>query len=178
MSRRLSSITDCIISLSLTNILACLPLLRFPQGGTISLIPIPLLILSFRQGAKIASFTSCLAGLSLLMWDGHFLHPIQIVLDYGLSYLSFGLVGYHIKPNSPALLARCSLAFLSYFTCLFISGICFYGLYAPNKSPLIFYSLGYNASYCLPQATLVTLIILVIYQNHPRLLFPNQKGPL
>ena len=42
-----------------------------------------------------------------------------------------------------------------------ISGVVFFGAYAPEGTPAIVYSLGYNATYIVPEA-IVTLIIISV----------------
>ena len=42
-----------------------------------------------------------------------------------------------------------------------LSGIVFFGHYAPEGTPVLVYSLGYNATYIVPEAV-VTIILLAI----------------
>ncbi|MCI5723425.1 MAG: energy-coupled thiamine transporter ThiT [Erysipelotrichaceae bacterium] len=71
-----------------------IPILQMPNGGSIELELIPLMIASYHLGWKygalcgLASFVLTIA----LGFPVYFVHPIQIVLDYVLPICSVGMV--------------------------------------------------------------------------------------
>ena len=43
-----------------------------------------------------------------------------------------------------------------------VAGVVFFAEYAPEGTPALLYSMGYNASYLVPEAILVLLVVLLL----------------
>jgi thiamine transporter len=72
--------------------------------------------------------------------DPYILHPVQVLFDYPLPFLALGLAGF-FKQNK---LLGTSVAIFGRFICHFISGVAFFGSFAPEGMSPIVYSLFVN----------------------------------
>ena len=148
-------ITRIGIALALATILKMLRLYHFPQGGSITLgSMIPILLIAFMYGPQVGCLTGFLYGVITFILDPYILHPVQVLFDYPLPFMSLGLAGFFKDRNQ----LGTSIAILVRFICHFISGVAFFGSFAPEgMSPLI-YSLLVNG----PMIGIEGLICLVI----------------
>ena len=69
------------------------------------------------------------------------------------------------------------LAFAARFLCHYISGVVFFGSYAPPDTSPYLYSLVFNATYLVPEAVICLLLLRIL--PVPRLLAAmDQRTPL
>ena len=176
--RRIHFTTGMLINvalmLALTIVLHQLRLFHMPQGGSITLgAMVPLLFLTYRYGAGIGCLAGFLYGMINLMQDAFIVHPLQVLFDYPLPYMALAVAA--AVPGR--LYAGAALAFSARFLCHYISGVVFFGSYAPPDMSPYLYSLVFNATYLVPEA-LICLVILRILPV-PRLLAAmDQRTPL
>jgi thiamine transporter len=151
-----------------------IPLPHLLYGGSVSLEGLPILVVAFRRGAAAGAAVGAVYGLVGFMLRPVVVHPAQLVLDYPLA---FGLLGWgaglaggsavgwgtdhwwrgRLRISAGVVLGN-GLRLLAHF----VSGIVFFAAYAPPGRPVWLYSLGYNASYMLPQALLQILLAQVL----------------
>lgn len=154
------------VALALAVILNFLKLWRMPQGGSISLEMLPILIIAFRWGAGAGLFSGAAYGLLQLMFGAYIIHPIQLIMDYPLPYMVLGFAGiFNIRKNQLlqplkmfwAVLVAAALRLIVHI----LSGAIFFGSYAPEGQNVWLYSTVYNATFLIP-TTIVTYIVLLI----------------
>ena len=161
--RRIKLTTPMLINISLMLALAILlsnfRLYHFPQGGNVTLgAMIPLLIISFRYGAGVGALAGFLFGLIQIIQDPFILHPIQVLFDYPLPFMMFGLAGF----LSRRFILASIVAFAGRFACHFISGLVFFASYAPEEMSPVIYSLVANATYIVPELLICCLILKIL----------------
>lgn len=134
-------VTRIGLAIALAFILDMLKVYTLPNGGgSISLgSMIPILILSFTYGPSIGLFTGFLFGILKLTIDPYILNPIQVLFDYPLPFMAVGVAGFFKNKYLGA-----TLGMLLRFICHFISGVVFFGSYAPAGMSPIVYSLVVN----------------------------------
>ena len=142
--------------------LSYLKLWRMPQGGSVTLENIPLLIFSLRWGIKAGMGAGVVAGIVQLMLGGYVVHPVQALLDYPLAFGALGLAGSVRRPIWVGL----SLGSFMRFSCHVLSGVVFFGSYAPEGTNVWLYSIIYNGSYMLPNLVIAFILTYLIW---PRL---------
>lgn len=143
------------IALALATILKMLRLYHFPQGGSITLgSMIPVLLIAFIYGPEVGCLTGFLYGVITLILDPYILHPIQVLFDYPLPFTALGLAGFFKQRR----LVGVSIAILVRFLCHLISGIVFFGSFAPDGMSPVVYSLLVNG----PMIGIEGIICLVI----------------
>lgn len=148
-----------------------------PQGGSITLVMLPIFLVALRRGLGAGLLAGLLTGVIQLIFGGYFLNVFQVFLDYILAYAAVGLIGL-AKSNQtaqqlPRLLACGLLAGLIRLTSHVLSGIIFYGDYAPAGTPVWPYSLIYNGSFLIPALLLAILALVLLHRSRPQFFLPN-----
>ena len=135
-------------------------------------------LISFRHGVKWGVFTGFVNSL-LQMLLGFWAPPVptflyflgEVLLDYVLAFTALGLAGLFARPFhnrtvgvAVGTFAVCLLRFL----CSFLSGVLVWGNLNEGLSAWT-YSLGYNASYMLPETLLTVVAAVLICKAAPQL---------
>ena len=100
---------------------------------------IPIMIISFVYGPSVGLFTGFLFGVFKLILDPYILNPIQVLFDYPLPFMAVGVAGFFKNKYLGA-----SIGMMLRFIFHFISGVVFFGSYAPEGMSPIVYSLTVN----------------------------------
>lgn len=129
------------LAIALAFILDMIKIYSLPNGGgSISLgSMIPIMIISFVYGPSVGLFTGFLFGVFKLILDPYILNPIQVLFDYPLPFMAVGVAGFFKNKYLGASIGM-MLRFISHF----ISGVVFFGSYAPEGISPIVYSLTVN----------------------------------
>ncbi len=161
---------------------------EFAYGGGISIAVLPLIYYTFRRGCAWGLGAGLVYSL-LQIITGWYPPPagtwwafvLCVLLDYFLAFTVTGCAVLFARPFGKARrlagyavgsAAVCVLRFLFSF----LSGILLYGSYAPEGMPVWLYSLLYNGGYMLPNAAIVTtLIILLSLALDPLTLRPMKR---
>ncbi len=166
--------TTVAIMIALATILnfisGLIPFFKMPYGG--SVVVMSTMIIMF-IGIKYGFKTGLLAGfiyglLNFILSPTQALHPVAFLLDYLLAFMVFGfgtlIVGKKITLSKVflAYFICCALRFL----CSFVSGIVFYGQYAPVGQTVYYYSFIYNIMYILPDFVLNSAIVAIPSLKH------------
>ena len=141
-------------------ILSCITVYRLPNGGSIPPASmLPLIIFSYIYGPVAGCTAGTVHGLLQLLQGAYVLHPILFLLDYILPFAALGLAGlFRTKKQLPwAVIA----AGLGRFVMHFLSGYVFFASYAPAGMHPAIYSLGYNASYMVPEIIICLVVVLI-----------------
>ena len=138
----LKIVVEGALSIALSVVLSYFKLFTLPQGGSVSLAFLPLLIFSFRRGARRGVFVSAITGLLHFFLGGYSVHPIQVLLDYPVAYGLIGLAGLFPKSWWTGVICGCFGNFAAYV----ISGVVFFASYAPKGTNVWLYSIVYNGT--------------------------------
>ncbi|MED5046412.1 energy-coupled thiamine transporter ThiT [Bacillus siamensis] len=157
--------------------------LRMPQGGSVSIMMIPIFLISFRWGVKAGLTTGFLTGIVQIAIGNLFLqHPVQLFLDYIAALAVLGFSGLFASGVRETALAKKRGALTVYvisgvfigsvlrYAAHVISGAVFFGSYAPKGTPVWIYSLVYNATYMIPSFILSAIVLILLFMTAPRLL--------
>lgn len=156
-------ITQIGIALALATILKVFRIYHFPQGGSITLgSMIPILLMAFLYGPEVGFLTGFLYGIITLILDPYILQPVQVLFDYPLPFMALGIAGYF---SSHKLLGTAAAIFMR-FICHFISGILFFGSFAPKGMSPVIYSLSLNGSFMLIEGIICIVIIAALPLKH------------
>jgi thiamine transporter len=153
-------------------LLSFLKLFQMPQGGSVSLEMLPIFILSIRHGGKIGMVGGALLGVVKLLVSPYIIHPVQLLLDYPVPFMVLGVAGFGLFRNHRILGVSVG-ALLRYLTHV-IAGAVFFAQYAPEGTPALAYSFGYNASYMIPETILVAIVVLLLSKRR-EILEPKYK---
>ncbi|HMM22270.1 MAG TPA: energy-coupled thiamine transporter ThiT [Selenomonadales bacterium] len=134
-------ITQIGMVLALATLIKVFRIYHLPQGGSITLgSMVPILLMAVTYGPEIGFLTGFLFGVITLVLDPYVLHPVQVLFDYPLPFMALGLAGYFRR----RVLVGTAVAIAGRFVCHFISGVAFFGSYAPKGMSPALYSLVVN----------------------------------
>ena len=151
------------------------------QGGSISFVMLPIMLMAIRWGLTAGLATGLIIGVLQMMFGAYIVHWLQAILDYGLAFTVVGFVAVIRKPLLQAAkvldkkkmtiyivlgaLLGGALRFLSHL----LAGVVFFKEYAGEDNVWI-YSIIYNGSYMLPATILTALVAVLLFTAAPRLL--------
>lgn len=160
---------ETAIAVALAIVLSYIKFFQMPQGGSVSLQMVPIVLLSVRRGPKVGLLGGLLFGvLKSLINPSFYVDPVQHLLDYPVAFTVIGLVGLWVKYGETRrdmignALAVCFVFGLRFLVHV-LSGKIFFGIYAPEGVSEWWYSLTYNAAYLFPEmiATLIVVLFLL-----------------
>ena len=147
------------LTLALTTILDLLKIYHFPQGGGVTLASmVPIILLSYIYGPLVGMLTGFLFGILSLFFNPYILHPVQVLFDYPLPYLALGIAGFF--PNK-RILGAVTAIFSRYFF-HFISGVVFFGSFAPDGMSPWLYSLSVNGLLGLAEGAICIIVLCIL----------------
>ena len=129
------------LCVALSFVLSYIRLYRFPQGGSITpASKLPLCVFAVMFGPAAGILAGFAFGMVKLVQDPYIIHWAQFLLDYPLSYGALGLAGLY-RSNIGI---SCLIGGFGRFIMNFLSGVIFFGAYAPEGMNVIAYSLIAN----------------------------------
>ncbi|ACL69759.1 energy-coupled thiamine transporter ThiT [Halothermothrix orenii] len=164
-------IVEAGMAVALSAVFNLIPLWRMPQGGSISLEMLPVLIIAFRWGGTPGLITGFVYGLVQLAIDPHIYYPLQVILDYPLAYMLVGIAGYIPVKNTGSkipfirIIGASLLGGLLRLFCHVLSGVLFFSQYAPEGQNVWVYSTVYNGTYLIPALLLSMVLIIPLYRK-------------
>ncbi|NQJ22730.1 energy-coupled thiamine transporter ThiT [Streptococcus suis] len=173
---KLATLTEIAIFSAIALVFDKIPLFTMPQGGSVSLVMLPILLVALRHGLTTGLLTGGIVGTIQLFYGGYFLNIFQVFLDYALSYAGIGLAGLLVpllrkqKDLKQAAFTISLAGFLGGSVRLlatFLSGIIFYADYATPGMPVWLYSFTYNISYILPSSIIACFLLILLFKAQP-----------
>ena len=172
---------ECALMIALGTILANIKIYELPNGGSITLFSmVPFILVSFRHGVKWGLFTGFVNGcLQILLGGGLWAPPTptflayagEVLLDYILAFMALGLAEFFARPFKNRMVGVAvgtAVAGFLRFMCSFLSGVLVWGNLNEGLSAWT-YSLGYNASYMLPETLLTVVGAVLLIKAAPQI---------
>ena len=148
------------LMLALAVILTAFPFYRMPNGGSVTLGGmLPLFFISFAYGPEVGMLAGFAYSLMNLVMAPYILHPVQVLFDYPLPFMALGLAGCFPRHHMAGITAAVAVRLFFHF----LSGVVFFGSYAPAGTSIYLYSFVTNLTYLLPNL----VICLVFYRLLP-----------
>ena len=155
-------LAEMAIAIALATVLSYIKIFSMPYGGSVTLgSMVPILLISFRRDVKVGVTTGVIYGLVQMFLDGWFYSPVGMLLDYPLAFGVLGLAGLFKKQPIIGVV----LGMAGRFVCHFISGVVFFGIYAPEGMSPVIYSAAYNGGYMLPEIVISAILIYLLVQR-------------
>lgn len=153
------SFSAMIIALAFA--LSKIKIIPMPLGGSVTLFSMLAISLpGYFFGLRYGIMSAFIFSLFKLLFGGYVYTPIQVILDYVLSYSIFGITGFFSKnENKWSLIFAYSIAVIFRFIFSTVSGYVFFAEYAPEAWNPLFYTIVYNASYIFAEA----IITIALY---------------
>lgn len=162
-----------------------------PQGGSVTFVLVPVILIAFRRGIMAGVVTGFLIGLLQVVTGRFYPAPLsfeivimQVGIDYFIAFMVAGLAGllrpayikaYEQQNKKNMTIAVVTGAFIASFLRYLahvLSGILFFGEFAEGQNVII-YSLGYNSTYMIPVFLFAAFICSTLFVKAPRLLLPK-----
>lgn len=179
--KRLQFLLEVAILGALSFILDKLTLFEMPQGGSITLVMLPIILMAYRWGIAGGMLTGFITGLLKIVSGAYILNVYQAALDYFVAYTVVGLSAVTVvwlmnsrktnnkKSMAKAIVVGTVFGGLLRFLVHYIGGIVFFAEFAGDQ-PVWLYSLVYNASYMIPSIILCAIVAVLLFTTAPRLL--------
>ncbi len=131
---------------------------RMPQGGSITPASmLPIMMYAYAFGPLPGVICGFAYGILQIIQDPYFVHPVQVILDYFLSFGALSFAGCFKKNILPGIVAACFGRFIFQF----LSGMVFFGMFAPEGQSPFVYSLIYNASVVFPDGAICFIVACI-----------------
>ena len=158
-TRHLTEIAVCV---AMAVVCSFIKVWEMPQGGSVALTMVPILLIAVRRGFAAGAFTGAIYGLLSLAIAGVIYHPMSVFLDYIIAFGILGIAGLFKKSITGIILGTCT-AVAGRFICSFLSGILLFASNAPEGQSAWIYSLGYQATYLVPELVLTLAVMVLLW---------------
>ncbi|HWT73783.1 MAG TPA: energy-coupled thiamine transporter ThiT [Mobilitalea sp.] len=149
------------MAITLAAVTSFIKFAQLPYGGSITFFSMLFIcFIGYLYGTRAGILAGIAYGFINLILGPVILHPVQLLLDYPIAFGCLGLAGVFSKSKS-GILKGYALGVFGRYVCHVLTGYLFFYMYAPKGMNAFVYSLGYNATYILPEA-IVTILILAI----------------
>ena len=148
-------LTEAALCTALAVVLSRIELFRMPQGGSVTLEIVPMLLFAQRWGLKSGIAAGAVNGMLQWILGGYVITPLQGLLDYPLAFAALGLAGLSCVSSWLGVV----LAVIVRIACHVASGVVFFSEYTPEGMHPFIYSLIYNGSF-MAVNTVFALILL------------------
>ncbi len=156
-------IANASLCIALSFVLSYVRLYKLPQGGSITLASmLPLFMFAYAYGVGPGMLTGMAYGILQFIQDAYFVHPIELLLDYPLAFAMLGLCGLAPRFSERyGMIPGIVLGVFGRFLCAFLSGVVFFGMYAPEGQHVAVYSAVYNGLYLIPEAAICIVLAMI-----------------
>lgn len=155
------ALTVSALMIALAMVLSAIKIFTMPQGGTVTLFGLlPIVICAYLLGTRSGVMAGVCVGLITLIFDPYVIHPIQLIVDYPLAFGSMGLAGL-LRNKKNGLVTGYILGIFCRYLCAVISGVVFFGEYAPEGFSALTWSLWYNLTYIAAEGILTVIILSI-----------------
>ncbi|WP_066874737.1 energy-coupled thiamine transporter ThiT [Clostridium mediterraneense] len=147
-------------------ILSFIQFISYPQGGGINLVPmVPIMLIGILYGNAEGMTCGLIFGILSLITGGHIVSIAEALLDYILAFVVLGLSGFVGRDNKyKILISSIIVVALSVFSNI-VSGVYFYGEYAPQGMNVWKYSIVYNLTSTGVVGILSIIVIMLLPLN-------------
>lgn len=151
------------------------------QGGSVSLVMVPIMLIAFRWGLIPGMVTGLLIGVMQTMFGAYIIHWLQGTLDYGVAFTVVGLAAVVRGPVLEAakdlnkkkmalyIIVGTVLAGFLRYAAHTIGGAVFFAEYAGDQNAWV-YSIIYNGTYMLPATILTAIVGVLLFTAAPQLM--------
>ena len=149
------------VALALATVCSNIRLFRLPMGGAVTLFSMLIVtLIGYWYGPAVGLMAAVAYGLLQMIFDTYVVSLPQVLLDYPLAFGALGLSGFFSEKKN-GLVIGYLVAITGRFLFSVLSGVVFFGMYAPEGMSPLAYSVAYNGSLIYGEG-IITLLILMI----------------
>lgn len=158
---RAMAVSALLVALSI--ILNQLVIFRMPQGGSITVFSmVPIALCAYLFGVRRGLMAGMCVGLIDLIFNPYVIHPVQLLMDYPLAFGALAMGGIFAAKNN-GLIKGYVFGLLCRYICAVLSGVIFFGAYAPEGFSALTWSVWYNLTYLAVEG-IISVVLLWIPQ--------------
>ena len=155
------ALTISALMIALATVLGQIQIFSMPQGGSVTLFSIlPIVVCGYLLGTRRGVMAGFCVGLINLIFGPYVIHPVQLLLDYPVAFGALGLSGLTANMKN-GLTKGYIVGIIGRYICAVLSGVIFFGEYAPEGFNAWTWSLWYNLTYLAAEG-IITLIVINI----------------
>ena len=149
----------CSGAMALAMVTSFIKFAALPFGGSITLFSMLFIcLIGYVYGVRAGIMTGVAYGILQFITEPYIFAPLQVLLDYPLAFGALGLSGL-FRNKKHGLVTGYTAGVAGRYLCHVVSGYIFFASYTPEGMNPMIYTLGYNATYILPEL-IVTVVIL------------------
>ena len=149
------------VALALATVCSMIKVFELPMGGSITLLSMLFVVLiGYWYGPAVGLMAGVAYGLLQLILGPYIVSLPQLLVDYVFAFGALGLSGFFSEKKN-GLLIGYIVSIFGRFIFAVLSGVIFFGMYAPEGMSPFAYSVMYNGSYIFAEG-LITIIIIMI----------------
>ena len=149
------------VALALATVCSMIKVFELPMGGSITLLSMLFVVLiGYWYGPAVGLMAGVAYGLLQLILGPYIVSLPQLLVDYVFAFGALGLSGFFSEKKN-GLLIGYIISIFGRFIFAVLSGVIFFGMYAPEGMSPFVYSMMYNGSYIFAEG-LITIIIIMI----------------
>jgi len=147
--------------MALAFVTSMIKFLHLPMGGSITLFSMFFItFIGYLYGPRTGLTASIAYGFLQLVIDPYIISLPQLMLDYIFAFGIMGISGFFAGKKN-GLITGYVAGTVGRFIFSFISGVVFFGMYAPEGMSPVLYSFGYNGI-CIGGEIVLTVVVLSI----------------
>ena len=148
-------------ALALAIVTSYIKLFHLPMGGSVTLFSMFFVtLIGYWYGPTVGLMAGVAYGLLQMILDPYIVSIPQMLIDYPFAFGALGLAGFFSEKKNGMIIGYI-VSVLGRFVFSVLSGVIFFGMYAPEgMSPLV-YAIVYNGSYLATEAA-ITIILLCV----------------
>lgn len=158
-------LTTAAVAIAMSYLLSYIKLFSMPTGGSVTAASmLPLMLFAWVYGVRPGLLAGAAYGLLQFIQQPYMVHIVQVLADYPLAFASMGLAGlFRRSQKAYALPAGIVIAGTARFLCHLITGIVFFGSYAPAADFLsvLVYSATYNIGYMGVETAICAIVAAI-----------------
>jgi len=149
------------VAIALAFVTSNIKLFRMPMGGSITLFSMFFItLIGYWYGPVVGILTGISYGLLQMIIDPYIVSLPQILVDYPLAFGALGISGF-FRNRKHSLITGYIAGVLGRYIFAVLSGVIFFGMYAPETMSPLTYSLAYNGGYLGVEAVLTIVVLLI-----------------
>ena len=148
-------------ALALAIVTSYIKLFQLPMGGSVTLFSMFFItLIGYWYGPTVGLMAGVAYGLLQMILDPYIVSIPQMLIDYPFAFGALGLAGFFSEKKNGMIIGYI-VSVLGRFVFSVLSGVIFFGMYAPEGMSPFVYSVTYNGSYLAAEAA-ITLILLCV----------------
>lgn len=173
-NKKVLTLVESAILLGLAIVLSLVPMMKMPQGGSVTMLSmLPIVLVSIKHGLKWGFSVSFLyasykfaTGIGEVMTWG--MTPQAVVgssaLDYFVPFTLLGLAGLYRKNGITGWCTGIFMVISIRFVCHFLSGLIIFGQWAPEGTTPFVHSIAYNSAYMMPELVFTMIGAVTLFK--------------